>query len=168
MNTSEDRFKESDKIIKEWIEEGMKQAYLNPVSSDPKGESGKSKDQLQLIPPAFNRELAKALEQGAKKYGQANWRASKVSIMTYIGAMRRHLDALLDGQDYDESGAHHLGHVAASCAIVIDALDQGMLIDDRPINLRKKPQQDPGNTPPARLAIPLDLLGLTSEGDPHA
>lgn len=100
---------------------------------DPKGEAGKQKDQLQLIPPAINVEMAKALAAGAAKYGPWNWRTDHVEMMTYIGAIRRHLDAVLSREDLDpESGAHHLGHVAASCAIVLDAMQHGSLIDNRP------------------------------------
>ena len=103
------------------------------ASADPKGEAGKAKSQLQLIPPSFNRETAKALACGAAKYGPWNWRQNKVELMTYLGAMRRHIDAVMSGEDLDpESGAHHLGHVAAGCAIVIDAAEHGQLIDNRP------------------------------------
>jgi hypothetical protein len=100
---------------------------------DPKGEAGKLKPQLQLIPPVLSQETAKALSLGAKRYGPWNWRENNVKIMTYIGAMKRHLDCILEGEDIDpESGAHHLGHVAASCGIVLDAQKHGTLVDNRP------------------------------------
>lgn len=100
---------------------------------NPKGIEGLKKPQLQIIPPAFNVEVAKALTLGATKYGPCNWRGSKVEIMTYLGAMKRHIDAVIDGEDIDsESGAHHLGCVAANCAIVIDAQKCNMMIDNRP------------------------------------
>jgi hypothetical protein len=101
--------------------------------TDPKGIAGKLKPQLQLIPPALNVETAMALSCGAAKYGAWNWRENRVEIMTYLGAMRRHIDCLIDGEDIDpESGAHHLGHVAAGCAIVLDARKSGTLVDNRP------------------------------------
>lgn len=104
-----------------------------PASADPKGEAGKAKSQLQLLPSSFNRETAKALACGAAKYGPWNWLTNKVELMTYLGAMRRHIDAVMSGEDFDpESGAHNLGHVAAGCAIVIDAAEHGQLIDNRP------------------------------------
>lgn len=103
------------------------------MSADPKGKAGKLKPQLQLIPPALNEEVAGALALGSVKYGPWNWRENKVEMMTYIGAMRRHLDAVIEGEDMDpESGFSHLGHVAAGCAIVLDAKKHGMLIDNRP------------------------------------
>jgi len=103
------------------------------TSLDPKGIAGLAKAQLQLIPPALNMETALALACGAGKYGPWNWRENRVEMMTYLGAMRRHIDCLIDGEDIDpESGAHHLGHVAAGCAIVLDARKVGMLVDNRP------------------------------------
>ena len=100
---------------------------------DPKGEAGKTKAQLQLIPPVFNTQVAKALACGAAKYGPWNWREHKVEIMTYLGAMKRHIDQVVEREDFDpESNAHHLGHVAAGCAIVLDAMEHGTLVDNRP------------------------------------
>lgn len=110
----------------------------NPVSNfDPKGEEGKKKPQLALIPPVFNTQLANALAFGAyhrkEPYGPWNWRKTKVEYMTYIHAMKRHIDALLEREDVaSDSGVHHLGHIAASCAIVLDAAKHGTLVDDRP------------------------------------
>jgi hypothetical protein len=111
---------------------------LTPTSGrskgiDPKGAIGATKPPLALLPPAFNEEVAKALALGAKKYGTFNWRETKVEIMTYLHAMRRHLDEVIERTDIDpESGAHHLGHVAAGCAIILDARKHGTLIDNRP------------------------------------
>lgn len=104
---------------------------------DPKGEEGKKKPQLALIPPVFNTQLANALAFGAyhrkEPYGPWNWRKTKVEYMTYIHAMKRHIDALLEREDVaSDSGVHHLGHIAASCAIVLDAAKHGTLVDNRP------------------------------------
>ena len=100
---------------------------------DPKRAAGALKPQLQLIPPVFNEAVAAALNHGADKYGPWNWRENKVEMMTYIGAIRRHADAVLSGEDIDpDSGVHHLGHIAASCAIVLDAGKHGTLVDNRP------------------------------------
>jgi hypothetical protein len=104
-----------------------------PAPEDPKGIAGLAKPQLQLVPPVINTAMAAALKIGADKYGPWNWRTNRVEIMTYLGAMRRHIDAVLEGEDLDpESGTHHLGHVAAGCAIVLDARAHGTLVDNRP------------------------------------
>ena len=105
----------------------------NPPPLDPKRAAGALKPQLQLIPPVFNEAVAAALAHGAPRYGPWNWRSNRVEMMTYLGAMKRHIDALLDGEDLaPDSGVHHLGHIAASCAIVLDAGKHGTLVDNRP------------------------------------
>jgi len=102
-------------------------------SSDPKKSQGDKKPQLQLIPPALNDETAKALARGAEKYGVFNWRKNNVEVMTYLGAMKRHIDKFLNGEDIDpDTGAHHLGCAAAGCGIVLDARQYGTLVDNRP------------------------------------
>lgn len=100
--------------------------------TDPKKIYGDAKPPLHLIPPAGNEEQAKALALGASKYGERNWLRAQVEMTTYLAAMKRHIDKLLDGEDIDpESGAHHLGHVMAGCSIVLDARRHGTLIDNR-------------------------------------
>jgi hypothetical protein len=100
---------------------------------DPKASQAIQKPQLQLIPPSLNNEAAKALSRGAVKYGPWNWRENKVELMTYLGAMKRHIDCLIEGEDVDpDTGAHHLGCVAAGCGIVLDARKHGTLVDNRP------------------------------------
>jgi len=102
-------------------------------NTDPKASQAIQKPQLQLIPPALNDETAKALMRGAEKYGFFNWRGNKVEMMTYLGAMKRHIDCLIEGEDIDpDTGAHHLGCVAAGCGIVLDARKHGTLVDNRP------------------------------------
>ena len=105
------------------------------IGIDPKGAAGASKIQLQLVPPILNRGVASVMATGASKYGAWNWRSTTVLATTYIGAIRRHLDAWQDGQDMDpESGVSHLAHVAANCAILLDAGSVGTLDDDRSIH----------------------------------
>jgi hypothetical protein len=71
-------------------------------------------------------------QSGAKKYGYRNWIIDKIKLSTYIAAMRRHLKAISEGEDLDpDSGWHHLYHIRAGAAIVLDADNSGTLIDDR-------------------------------------
>jgi hypothetical protein len=100
---------------------------------NPKEAAGRAKLQLQLVPPAAKREMTLALEIGAAKYGAWNWRTAGINLMTYIGAMQRHLDELHRGRSMDpESGVSHIGHILAGAAIVADALYVGKMNDDRP------------------------------------
>ena len=111
------------------------------MQTDPKKLHGAAKAQLHLIPPAANAEMARALECGAAKYGERNWIGARVEMTTYISAMKRHIDCLMDGEDIDpESSAHHLGHVMAGCAIVLDARRHGTLIDNRVLPTKTEQQ----------------------------
>lgn len=120
-----------------------KMLYAHPaMPENPKEAMGQAKPPLGLIPPSAEIEEARAFNYGAfhapRKdggfgYGPFNWRENPVKLMTYIHAMKRHIDDYLDGQhDAADSGVHHMGHLRACAAIIIDAESCGMLIDDRP------------------------------------
>ena len=111
----------------------MERAKAIIGTTDPKGEAGKAKAPLALLPPEALRQAAWAHSNGAAKYGAFNWRENKVCATTYISAMMRHIGQYLDGEDADaESGLSHLAHVIASANILIDAKHCGTLVDDRP------------------------------------
>lgn len=110
---------------------GIAKTIIN--GTDPKGEAGKAKAPLALLPPEALRQAAWAHGNGAAKYGVANWRENQINATTYISAMMRHIGQYLDGEDKDtESGLSHLAHVIASANILIDAKHCGTLVDDRP------------------------------------
>lgn len=56
---------------------------------------------FDLIPPVMERALATVLTYGAAKYGPENWKGLGDFENRYYGALRRHLDAWRDGEDYD-------------------------------------------------------------------
>lgn len=100
---------------------------------NPKTLAGAKKVPLHLVPPSFIIQTSRAMELGAKKYGPYNWRDKAVPVLTYLAAAQRHILSYQDGEELDpESGAPHLAHAAACMAIVLDAQQVGMLIDDRP------------------------------------
>ena len=103
------------------------------MDNNPKSRVGALKIPLHLVPPSARHYLALALENGAKKYGPYNWREEPISMSTYYGALNRHMDAWWDGEDVDsDSGIHPVAHAMACCALILDALSIGKLIDDRP------------------------------------
>ena len=106
-----------------------------PAAADPKAAVGATKLPLGLIPPSFKVQLALALAFGARKYGRASWLDKgnhPVKASTYVDAMHRHLDAWASGEnEADDSGVDHLAHLAASCAILLDARAAGRFEDDR-------------------------------------
>lgn len=107
----------------------------NDKPANPKQAYGDLKAPLHLVPPALAIGAAKAMKEGAIKYGPYNWRVSKVELLTYIGAIQRHVSAILDGEDVDPesvTGKLHLEGLAANLAIALDAWYGGFLIDNRP------------------------------------
>lgn len=103
--------------------------------NNPKTAIGVSKAPLHFIPPVAMVHLGLAMEDGGKKYGLMNWREFTVSSSVYYDAIFRHLLSWWDGEDAaHDSGVHHLGHVMACCAILLDAEASLRLNDDRPSN----------------------------------
>lgn len=101
-------------------------------NTDPKQAAGSKKTPLGLIPAPAMEEIANVLKLGASKYGEYNWRKTKVATNTYVHAILRHLNAWRDGEDLDpESSRSHIAHIAAGCCILLDAEACGTLIDDR-------------------------------------
>lgn len=104
-----------------------------PRDTNPKTVYGKAKPSISLIPASALIHCADAFRDGAGKYGPANWRDDPVSVTTYIDAAYRHLMDWFDGEEVaDDSQVLHLGHAMACIAILIDAKEQGTLVDDRP------------------------------------
>lgn len=101
---------------------------------NPKAAQGAKKYDLMYLPLPAKVEVNRALEDGAKKYGKANWRLTGVSAMVYLNAAARHIEQYNEGQELaSDSGVHNLGHAMACLAIIIDAAANGKLIDDRPV-----------------------------------
>lgn len=106
-------------------------AYLD---NNPKTILGTAKPSITACPPSALLHLGRAMSDGERKYGLMNWREKMVSTSVYVDAAFRHLMAFWDGENTaPDSGVHHLGHVMACCAIVIDAMEQGNLNDNRPL-----------------------------------
>ena len=100
--------------------------------TNPKDKIGVTKIPMHLVPTVATAGEALALMWGATRYGEANWRKDAVRFTVYTDAMERHLARLKEGQDIDdESGLHHLWHIRACAAILLDAEAVGLLIDDR-------------------------------------
>lgn len=112
---------------------------MSKAKVNPKQAFGDMKPALQLMPPIAELYTCLVLQGapgkgGAATYGAWNWRGTTILYSTYIGAIRRHLMAVMCGQDNDpKSGLPHLAHLMASAAIVLDAQASGTLVDDRPM-----------------------------------
>jgi hypothetical protein len=102
-------------------------------STNPKDLIGIKKPRLSLVSPASILYEALAMTNGAVKYGAFNWRDKKVQADIYVDACLRHLYSWYDGEELaQDSKVHHLAHAKACLGIIIDAMETGNLIDNRP------------------------------------
>jgi hypothetical protein len=143
--------------------EDRQKYYEMPTS--PKQIYGDAKVPLHLLPAIAEIEWAKAHKNGADKYGAFNWHENPVEALTYIAAARRHLMAWMAGEEIaPDSGVHHLGHVMACCAILMDASKAGMLIDNRPKKktavLEALAGYEQDNKPPSPINVQEDAENL--------
>ncbi|PCJ96674.1 MAG: hypothetical protein COA52_01355 [Hyphomicrobiales bacterium] len=100
-------------------------------TNNPKLDAGSKKQGIMSVPLSALVPLAQAMDDGAKKYGRMNWRESKVVKSIYLDAIYRHWAACVDGEEFaEDSGVDHLGHIMACCAILYDAKQMGVLVDD--------------------------------------
>lgn len=105
------------------------------LPANPKQIFGDKKVPVGMVSPIAIAHEALALLDGNMKYGQVNWRAASVEVMTYVHAMQRHIQLYLEGEECDPAtGVHHLGYVRAGAAILLDAAEHGKLIDNRPLS----------------------------------
>lgn len=104
-------------------------------SSNPKDLAAVTRVPMHLWPVTATIEGCTGLYDGMRKYGYYNWRTDKVSIMTYVAAINRHIARYIEGKWYaEDSGVSHLGHILASVAVLVDAHHAGEVIDDRPVS----------------------------------
>jgi len=101
--------------------------------TNPKQAYGDAKIPLGLFPDTAIVAGAIAFAEGAAKYGAYNWRGTGVRASTYLSALDRHVKSWKNGEDCDPiSGVHHLYNAMACLAILIDSMEVGCLVDDRP------------------------------------
>jgi hypothetical protein len=105
---------------------------LTSKATNPKDAIGSDKMPFHLWPETATIMGVLGLLDGMLKYGRSNWRAVGIRTSVYADALRRHANALFEGEDIDQdSQLHHLCHVLATAAIWADALAKGNVVDDR-------------------------------------
>lgn len=101
--------------------------------SNPKDLIGSRKIDVGLVPFTGILGAARALLEGALKYGRFNWRVAGVRASIYHAALLRHMAKWWNGQDFDKATrVHHLDNAIACLMILRDAELYGKLTDDRP------------------------------------
>lgn len=117
--------------LNKWTEEQKKPAP-NLVDTNLKTAAAQGKPKLSDVPPVALFALGAAMSDGATKYGRFNWRDTGSTASIFYDAMMRHLVEWYNGEDYaHDSKVHHLAHLMASCAILLDSSTHGILNDDR-------------------------------------
>lgn len=102
------------------------------MEENKKYSAAAGKPRMYAVPQVALWALGAAMADGAKKYGQFNWRANDVDLAIFIDALKRHISAFEEGEDFaQDSKIHHLAHVMAGCAIMLDAFYTGVVKDNR-------------------------------------
>jgi hypothetical protein len=97
-----------------------------------KNKPGSMKPPTSCIPPVAIYALGAAMQNGGDKYGPFNYRETDVTASVFFDAMMRHLLDWKDGEDFaQDSNVHHLAHLMAGAAIILDAQLHGTFVDDR-------------------------------------
>ena len=83
-----------------------------------------NKPRFNLIPPLAEREVARVLEFGARKYAPDNWRKVPDARSRYVDAALRHINAHRSGEALDTgeggSGLSHLAHAITSLMFALE------------------------------------------------
>jgi hypothetical protein len=101
--------------------------------TNPKDGAATTRLQLDLFPDSARAYGALAFVEGDQKYGAYNWRVAGVRASVYVAALGRHMAKWWAGEDCDPAThVPHLANAIACIAVLIDATEQGNMVDDRP------------------------------------
>lgn len=94
---------------------------------------------LTLFPMTAIAYGALGMTEGDCKYGGYNYRVGGVQASVYVAAAMRHLADWFNGQECDpKTGVPHIASALACGAILADAIECGVLVDDRPPEMNMK------------------------------
>ena len=109
----------------------MKRSDFKPTN--PKDRVATNRLDLSLFPDTAVCYGALGMTEGDSKYGGYNYRVGGVLASVYYAAARRHLAKWFSGEWADQkTGVPHLASAIACVAILVDAVECGVLRDDRP------------------------------------
>jgi hypothetical protein len=101
--------------------------------TNPKDSAATDRLDLTLFPDTAAAYGALAMTEGDLKYGGYNYRVSGVRASVYVAALRRHMAKWYNGSDHDpKTFVPHLANAIGCLAVLIDAIECGVLVDDRP------------------------------------
>ena len=106
--------------------------YVVLPDNNLKTAAAAGKPKVSAVPPVALLALGAAMQNGADRYQRFNWREGRATSSVFYDAILRHLVAWYSGEDFaPDSKVHHLAHIMASCAILLDAEVHNVLNDDR-------------------------------------
>jgi hypothetical protein len=109
----------------------MKRTDFKPTN--PKDRLATNRLDLSLFPDTAVCYGALGMTEGDSKYGGYNYRVGGVLASVYYAAARRHLAKWFNGEWADKkTHVPHLASAIACVAILVDAVECGVLRDDRP------------------------------------
>lgn len=102
-----------------WVKP-MLECTLKEPTTDKALRYDSGKVRHDLLPAHALNELAKVYTMGAKKYADNNWRKG-MKWSRVLGSLKRHLNYIENGQDYDEeSKLLHAAHVAWNAITLLE------------------------------------------------
>lgn len=117
----------------EEVKEHLTLGQLKLEDNNVKTAAAAKKPRMAAVPPIAIMALGAAMQTGADKYGLFNWRDTSVTATVFYNAMVRHLEQWYSGEQCaSDTGVHHLAHLMAGAAIILDAEMNEVFKDDRP------------------------------------
>lgn len=105
--------------------------YLQGLKNDQGSKNDQGKSRLDLIPSHAIEEVGQVMGFGADKYGEHNY-LQGMDWLRLVGAIQRHTNAFVRGEDLDpESGLSHLAHAASSALMLLEYVKRGIGNDNR-------------------------------------
>ena len=104
-----------------------KKNIYKPIKHDSK------KNRMELLPPDALIATAQVFSHGAEKYTDRNWEKGEGIVWDrYIGALQRHFQLFVAGEDTDpDSGFPILAHIACNALFLLSSHLRGIGIDTR-------------------------------------
>jgi hypothetical protein len=106
---------------------------MNEKPTNPKDQIAVTKLPLHLVSPLVEAYQAIAHYLGNVKYGAWNYRGAGIRYSVYYAALKRHMGAWWEGEEYDPvDGTPHLANALACINIIIEGKHAHNAVDDRP------------------------------------
>lgn len=118
----------------------MRNLFMNKKEIPHGTKFDANKPRFELIPADVEYMVAQILAYGAEKYLDHNW--TGLNVTRVLGSLKRHLNAIERGEDYDNgedgSGYHNAAMVVVNAYFLTHLLLNYPDQDDRPFKMNKE------------------------------